>query len=192
MRRSVLALGLVIALAGCGSSSHSISADDVRGFVLRQQDVGRPFDSFYSGPPTQLDTQGTPRSDPRRFGREAGWLARYHRPGSAATRGPLVVESRVDVFKETGGARDDLAAYRHALAVGAPRPSRPLDVAKLGDEAIGLTFVQPGAKPLRFYRLAWRYRNATASITAEGFEGNLTARDAVALARKQQRLLGRA
>jgi hypothetical protein len=192
VRRSVLALGVVIALAGCGSSSHSISADDVSRLVLRQRDLGRPFASFYAGPPAKLDTKGTPRSDPGRFGRKGGWVARYHRPGSAATPGPLVVESRVDVFKSAGGATDDLAAYRDALGVGAVQPLQPVAVPKLGAEAIGLTFVQPGTKPLRFYRLAWRYRNATASITAEGFEGNLTVRDAVALARKQQRLLARA
>ena len=55
-----------------------------------------------------------------------------------------------------------------------------------------MTFVQPGAEPLRFYRIAWRYRNATASVTAEGFDGKLAFGRALALARKQQRLLAHA
>ena len=36
-----------------------------------------------------------------------------------------------------------------------------------------MTFSQAGAKPLRFFRIAWRYRNATASVTVEGFDGKV-------------------
>ena len=42
---------------------------------------------------------------------------------------------------------------------------------------------------MRFFRVAWRYRNATAAVTVEGFDGRVHAADAVALARKQQRRL---
>ena len=68
---------------------------------------------------------------------------------------------------------------------------RVVTVPKIGDQTLGQTFVQPGSKPLRFYRIAWRYRNATAAVTIEGFDGKVDAADAIALAREQQRRLQR-
>jgi hypothetical protein len=189
--RRAAALALVaIALAGCGGSHGAIPATDLGKLVLRQQDVGAPFAPFSSGPQTQLDNQGTPRSDPARDGREGGWIARFHRSGSVSTTGPLVVESRVDVFKSDGGAKKDVGLYgtMFAAAPGAQSVAPP----KLGDQSVATTFVQAGTKPLRFYRIAWRYENATASVTAEGFDGRLRLADALALARKQQRLLTQA
>lgn len=188
MRR--LALLAVVALAGCGSSD-AIPAKDMGRLVLRQQDLGPPFESFYSGPQTQLDNQGTPRADPQRDGREGGWIARYHRAGSASTTGPLVVESRVDVFKGVGGAKKDLDAYRATFAA-APGGDAVTPPPRVGDAALATTFVQSGTKPLRFYRIAWRYRNATASVTAEGFDKKLGLGQALALARSQQHLLAQA
>ena len=52
-----------------------------------------------------------------------------------------------------------------------------------------LTFVQPGGVPLRFYRFAWRYRNATASVTVEGFGRKVRLADALVLVRRQQQLI---
>ena len=49
-----------------------------------------------------------------------------------------------------------------------------------------MTFLQTGAKPVRFFTIAWRDRNATASVTVEGFGGRVTLAEAVALARKQE------
>jgi hypothetical protein len=160
--------------------------------VLRQQDLGPPFSAFNSGPQTQLDNQGTPRADPTRFGREGGWISRYHRPGSGATAGPLLVESRADLFRSAGGAKKDLDVYRAMLAEAPGARLRPLTLLQIGDAAFGVTFVQPSAKPLRFFRIAWRYRNATASVTIEGFDGRVQLADALALVREQQRLLARA
>ena len=192
-RRSVAAASLFIAvlLAGCGGSSHSISADDMKRLVLARQDLGSPFASFYTGPQMQIDNQGTPRANPTRDGREGGWIARYHRPGTPKTNGPLVVESRVDVFKNAGGAKKDLAAYGLTFDAS-PGAARRKLTPQVGDTALGVTFLQPGPQPLRFYRIAWRYRNATASVTAEGFAGKLDLEQALTLARKQQRLLARA
>jgi hypothetical protein len=183
MRRALLAIALLLGLAGCGGS-HGISAKNLGRFVLQQKDVGPAFEAFNSGPQTTLDNQGTPRADPARFGREGGWIARFHRAGSAQTRGPLVVESRVDVFKSTGGAKSDLGAYRTLL--GDLPGARTIAAPQVGDAAAAVTFTQAGALPLRFYRIAWRYRNATASVTVEGFDKKVREADAVALARKQQ------
>jgi hypothetical protein len=187
--RSLPGAILAAMIAGCGGSSDTVSAKDMNRLVLRQQDLGSPFASFYSGPQRQLDNQGTPRANPQRNGREGGWIARYHRPGSSATAGPLVVESRVDVFKGAGGAKVDLDLYRTAFGSAPGAQAHLLAPPGIGDTSVAATFVQPGVKPLRFYRIAWRYRNATASVTAEGFDHRLRLAQAVALARKQQRLL---
>ena len=190
--RAVVFAMLVLLPAACGGSSDNISADKMKQLVLRQQDLGAPFASFYSGPQTQLDNQGTPRADASRDGREGGWVARYHRPGSPATRGPLVVESRVDVFKSTGGAKKDLGLYRTTFLTVPGAVAHQLAAPSIGDQALAVTVVQPGGKPLRFYRIAWRYRNATASVTAEGFNGKLALNNALELVRKQQNLLSHA
>jgi len=188
MRRTALAIFLAAALAGCGSSGATIPIESLHKLVLRSQDVGRPFQLFAGGKQGHLDNQ-PPRNDPERYGREGGWIARFQRPGSTKTRGPLVVESRADLFKDAGGAKTDLRAYRELFASPDLSQRRAIKVPQIGDEAIGQTFVQPATKPLRFYRIAWRYRNATASVTVEGFDGHVSAADAITLARKQQRRL---
>jgi pimeloyl-CoA synthetase len=55
--------------------------------------------------------------------------------------------------------------------------------------SFGVTFVQPGAKPVRFFRIAWRDRNVSASVTVQGFGARIALSDALALARKQERLI---
>jgi hypothetical protein len=189
--RAVVATVLLFAAAACGASTHAIDASNMKQLVLRQQDLGSPFASFYSGRQTQLDNQGTSRADPTRDGREGGWVARFHRPGNAATAGPLVVESRIDVFKGESGAKHDIAAYRAMFGQSSGTGRRVLSP-NVGDQAVGVTFVQPGSLPLRFYRIAWRYRNATASVTAEGFSRKLVLSNALELVRKQQNLLSHA
>ena len=156
--------------------------------MLQQQDLGAPFRQFADGKQGHLDNQA-PRDDPARYGREGGWIARFNRPGTPKTRGPLVVESRADLFKSAGGAKKDLGAYRELFTSPALSQRRVVTVPKIGDDVLAQTFVQPATKPLRFYRIAWRYRNATAAVTVEGFDGKVDAADAVALARKQQRRL---
>jgi hypothetical protein len=190
MRRTALAICLAVALTGCGSSGSTIPIESLNKVVLEPQDLGRQFQQFAGGRQGHLDNQ-PPRDDPTRYGREGGWIARFNRAGSAKTRGPLVVESRADLFKSSGDAKLDLRAYRELFASPALSQRRPVTVPKIGDEAVGQTFVQPGTKPLRFYRIAWRYLNATAAVTVEGFDGNVHAADAIALARKQQRRLQR-
>jgi len=187
MRRALL-LAIPLILAACGGSQ-AVSGKNLDKLVLQQQDVGTAFDPFNSGPQVMLDNQGTPRSDPARFGREGGWIARFRRGGSAQTRGPLVVESRVDVFKSSGGAKSDFGEYKTLL--NELPGARTIQPPQVGDEAAAVTFTQAGTLPLRFYRIAWRYRNATASVTVEGFDKKVEPADAVALARKQQARLTR-
>jgi hypothetical protein len=185
MRRLIPLLGLAFALSACGGAA-TIKTKSLGKLVLQQGDLGARFTPFNSGPQTQLDNQGTGRSDTARFGREGGWIARFHRGGSAATRGPLVVESRVDLFRDAGGAKKDLTAYRALLARQPGSQLRSVALPPIGDDAAAVTFVQTGGASLRFYRIVWRYRNATASVTVEGFDGKLEKGDAVALAQKQQ------
>jgi hypothetical protein len=190
MRRAALALLLGATLAGCGGSGPTIPRASLKKLVLQSQDLPRLFQEFNSGKQTHLDNQA-PRDDPTRFGREGGWIARFTRPGTTKTRGPLVVESRADLFKDAGGAKKDLHAYQELFTSPSLSQRRVLTIPKIGDDSLAQTFMQPGAKPLRFYRIAWRYRNATAAVTVEGFDGNVHPADALRLARKQQRRLER-
>ncbi len=57
---------------------------------------------------------------------------------------------------------------------------------RVGDASAGATQTLAGTRTVRFYVVAWRYGNVTASVTVDGFEGKLRPADAVALARRQQ------
>jgi hypothetical protein len=185
-RAFVLLLPIAVALAGCGGShrpSHTLGAAGLAATVLQPADVPT-FEQFVDGPQTRSDAHPGPRSDPTRFGRTGGWIARY-RATSTPKRGPLVIESRTDVFGSGGDASKDLEAYRdeYAQQVGA----RTLPSPAVGDAAIADAF---GAASDRFVLVAWTYGNATASVVVEGFSVRL--RDALRLARDQQRRLEKA
>lgn len=183
-------LGLAV-VAGCGSSS-KLPHTKLDRLVLEQRDLPKAFAAFANGPTAMLDTHGTPRADPQRFGREAGWVARFNRPGSTATKGALVVVSTVDVFDSEDGARRDFDAYgRQFKGQIANRLARSLAVRDLGDEAAALTSVSAGPTRVRTFVIYWRHRNGTASVTANGFDRNLSFADALALARRQQEKLAR-
>ena len=187
MRRGLLAIALVLGVAACGGgSSSTLSVGNLGKYVLQRGDLGQPFEAFSNGPQIRIDNQGTPRADPSRFGREGGWIARYKRAGTSKTVGPLVAVSRVDLFKDRGGASSDLAEYRRMFAAQPGVSPHAIAVPRIGDAAIGMTFSQTGLLPVRYFSVAWRYRNATASVTVEGWAGKIGASDAVALARKQQ------
>jgi hypothetical protein len=180
----------VILLSACGSDGgDEIAVGKASKLVLRESDLRGPFQAFYVGPLARLDTSGTARADPQRYGRKGGWIARFNRPGSAATSGPLVVESRVDLFGGAGGAKSDLAAYRRVFVAVIGRSggaARLVDAPPLGDEAVAMTTLQRGLHDIRFYTVAWRDRNSTASLAVNGFDGRVTLADAVALARRQE------
>ena len=191
MRRAGFAVLIILAVAGCGGRSASVSADHLGRLVLQRADLSKAFTAFANGPQVALDNSGTPRADPTRLGREGGWIARYRRGATRRTAGPLIVESRVDVFKSSEGAKADLAAYRAMFAAQPGGTPHAIAAPAVGDAALATTFEQAGALPVTYYRVAWRFRNATASVTVEGWRGRIHAADAYVLARKQQSRLAR-
>jgi len=177
----VLALtGCAAALSGCGSSGPTIPTKNVSKLVLQRTDLPGGFSAFYSGPQLSADQTG-PRSDPHRFGRTGGWIARYNRGGSPKTQGPLVVASRVDLFKDEGGAKRDFELYPDQLKQPG---AKEIEVGKLGDWAFGVLMLRTGAVTTRSYAIAWREQNATAELELNGFK--LTVPEVLALARKQE------
>ena len=193
MARLASAVFLAFALAGCSGGERdgeaSLERADLPRLVLQPDDLGSPFTQFDEGPIRAADRPPGERSDPERFGRVDGRLARYRRQGSASTQGPLVVESRVDLFGSGEGATSDLDAVRdQSLQHGAG--TAEVDAAELGDEAYvtGPTGETPGS--VRTFTVVWRYRNVLATLTANGFQ--LDAEEVLELARKQHARLARA
>lgn len=180
-RRRLIAVALVAALAGCGGHADLVPKGKLAQLVLQPADLSAAFVQFDGGRQVRLDAPPGPRGNPTRYGREDGWKARYHRAGDAATRGPLVVSSRADLFAKAGGAEDDLKAYREQLA--AVPGARLLDDPQLADGAVASTSQQAGGA--RTYTVAWRDRNVSASIEVNGF--HLALADALRLARAQER-----
>jgi hypothetical protein len=184
-------LGLGV-LAGCTGNGELIPERALPQLVLRQADLPPGFVQFDWGPMSQRDLEPGPREDPDRFGRQAGWKARYRRTEPTGPTGPLVVESRADVFESVEGAEQDLAAYRtqfqQAVSGGS---ARLLAEPPIGDGAAAVTFVQAGVRPVRYITVAWRQSNVTAAISVSGFDGELALADALALARKQHAHLTR-
>jgi hypothetical protein len=182
---------LLVALAAAcgGGGGPAIPKQALGKLVLAPRDVPN-LRQFDVGSQVRLDNLVGPRKDPNRFGRQGGWKARYRRAGTPATNGPLVVESRADLFSSSSGAKRDLQAYEEEFrqminsAPGLRRRVPP--PAGLGDAAVAMTIGQPGAAAVRFFRIAWRDHNATASVLVEGFEGKLAFADTVALARRQE------
>jgi hypothetical protein len=173
---------LGLTLAACGSRSPAIPESKLSKLVLQQSDLPAGFGPFYVGRQLRADQTAT-RNDPKRFGREGGWIARYRRGGSPRTAGPLVVASRADLFGDTGGAKRDFGLYQDELGRGAFKPVR---VSGLGDAAVAATSLQgAGGLMVRSYSIAWRRDNATAELDANGFARRFTLASALALARKQ-------
>jgi hypothetical protein len=192
-RTTASAAGICLVLAGCAGGDSEIDRDNLPKLVLLRSDVPPGFFQFDFGRLTITDVRPGPRVDVTRFGRVDGWKARYRRAGGQATRGPLIIESRVDAFDDADGARQDLDAYKRefdALLRSSGIEGRALPPPDVGEEAVAVTARQgAGTNQLRLFLIAWRERNATASITTTGFEGRTTLRDAMRLVHKQQRHL---
>jgi len=188
--RAALALALLVLASGCSlgnGDDGSITAGELKDLVLQPQDVGAAFQRFDEGRQIGADAPGGSRSDPNRFGRQDGWKARYNRSGTSETRGPLVVESRADLFESSDGAEDELEAAE--ADAGQTEPGwEILERPQLGDDARAMTVVQgSGRTAVRHYLVIWREANVTASVLVNGFEGKTDLEDALALARKQAR-----
>jgi hypothetical protein len=168
-----------------------IGADALPQLVLQPSDLTPDWTRFDAGRQRLADAPPGDRADPTRFGREGGWIARYRRPGSSETAGPLVVESRADLFESVGGAEDDFDAALADIERLGQAGSESIDTSDLGDEARGVGSVgEPGQ--LQFFTIVWRDGNVTATLTANGFHGRLLPEHVVRLAEKQQARMARA
>jgi hypothetical protein len=183
MRRCAFLL-IALALAGCGSGKASISKGRLPTLVLQARDVPA-FSEFGNGPQARADMHPGPRGDPARFDRLGGWIARYRRPGIVSARrskGPLVIESRADVFPSSGAAKKDLRAYEAEYeAASAEIRVERVSPPRIGDDTIVFRF---GSGLDHFVLVAWREANATASVLVEG--SSVALPDAARLARLQQ------
>jgi hypothetical protein len=170
-----------------GQAEAQARESGLKASVLQPEDLPPAFIQFDEGVQVRADLPRSPaRGSPTRFGRVQGWKARFRRPGSTQTPGPLVIESRVDLFKTADGARKELAAYGRDL----PEGLRVLESnhTGLGDASFTATGRQgAGQFVVRFYLIAWRVGDMTASVLVNGFEGKLKQAHADELARKQQR-----
>jgi hypothetical protein len=184
-RRGAASIGVLLLLGACGGGGDdpSIHSAALPRVVLQAGDLTGPFTQFDGGEQTERDLRPETAANPTRFGRVGGWKARYRRPGTPATEGPLVVESKVDLFESSEGADQDLASYVDELEF------EEIEAPSIGEETVALTIRQ---QTLRFFTVAWRFRNTTASITASGFDRRLTLGHVTALGHKQQRRLERA
>lgn len=178
MRFAALALVAVV-FAGCSGGPPALTESALPRLVLQPGDVPPELERFDEGRQAKVDQPGGARTAADRFGRLSGWKARYRRTGSATATGPLVVESRADVFDSDDGARDELDAF-------AAEPQGKATKIDLGDEGVLTTTVQAAfPRPLRIYVVAWRHGNAVAVVTVNGFKG-VSEQEALALARKQE------
>lgn len=188
-RLTVVLLAIAVPVVGCsGGYEGGIDTSDLSKVVLQPADLPRVWVPFDVGPQIGADAPRGERADPERFGRVGGWKARYRRPGSPATVGPLVIESRADLFDSADGARRDLEVLDEDLAETLPG-SRSLAAPMLGDDAVAATFVEG---KVRFYLVAWRQANVTTSLFLNGFDGRTTFAQTLALARKQERRIAAA
>jgi hypothetical protein len=188
-------LVLIVLLAGCslsGDGGGKVERGALSSLVLQPEDVPSAFQRFDEGRQAIADNPGGRREDTQRFDRQGGWKARYRRNGTPQTEGPLVIESRADLFDSSGGADDDLDAARSDLE-HAELEWQPIDEPGLGDESFAATLVQGGGtSEVRYYQVFWRDANVTASLSVNGFQGRLALAEALELARKQQRRIATA
>jgi hypothetical protein len=186
----VLLLGVAV-LAGCGSSGPKASKSKGPKLVLQPTDVPKGFQQFDAGAQTGADNSDRFRRDPSRNGREGGWKSRYRRGGTPKTVGPLVIESRADLFKSSGGAKADLTDYERVL--DSEHAKRIDTSAKVGQATIAATIPGPaGVLRTVGYAVAWRDGNVSGSVTVNGFAQRVSLADALALARKQETRIARA
>jgi hypothetical protein len=181
---------MVVVLAGCtvgGDDEATIERKELGRTVLHPEDLPRIFVRFDQGRQIRADALPGRRADPVRFGRIEGWKARYRRSGTTNTAGPLVIDSRSDLFDSSSGAKDDFGAARDDLG-DSEFGWNPIDEPGLGDESFAATFVDGR---VRYYQVFWRDDNATATLNVNGFEGKLALGDVLELARKQQRRIAR-
>jgi hypothetical protein len=182
-------VAIVLLVAGCSlggdEGGASIERAQLEALVLKAEDLPRSFIQFDQGRQGIAERPIGERSDPARFGRIDGWKARYRRAGTSRTKGPLVIASLADLFESAEGAKDELEAIKESGFESRETPD-------VGDETRAWESLQGGAGGVRYYLIAWREDNATASLLASGFDGRVTFGEVLALARKQAARMSRA
>jgi hypothetical protein len=189
--RQALLLLAILGLAGCSltgdNGGTSLEVAQLEKLVLQPEDLPRSFMRFDEGRQVAADLPEGARADPARFGRRDGWKARYRRAGKVQTPGPIVIESKADVFDSGEGAEDDFEAARAETDESEPE-WQPIGEPGLGDESFAATLLQgPESSGVRFYQVVWREDNAVASLNVNGFARGLALEDALELARTQER-----
>jgi hypothetical protein len=192
MRGAWTLFALVLGLAGCSLTGEdggaAIEGNVLSVLVLQPDDLGRDYVRFDEG--RQVRADRPEGFEPDRFGRKDGWKARYRRPPSAGTRGPLVIESRVDLFDSASGAEDEFDAVREEVEeTGLRSGGEVVEPPRLGDEAFVVTY-GPGA--VQYFTILWREENATAMLNVNGLQGRVVLAQVLRLARKQQARLAKA
>jgi hypothetical protein len=182
---------LLVACAGAGEDEERIEDGELMSVVIQPRDLTDDWIQFGFGRQARSDAPSGNRADPRRFGRKDGWIARYRRRGGPETPGPLVIESRVDLFEDDDGARRDFEELQGQLGGGAVRGERLARI-RLGDEALATAVEPRAAAGAAYYTVAWRDANVTASVAINGFARRTALEHAVSLARKQQRRIAQA
>jgi hypothetical protein len=190
VHRAVLLLA-ILGLAGCSLTGDdggtSIEVAELEKLVLQPNDLPRSFVRFDEGRQIAADLPEGARADPARFGRLDGWKARYRRAGSVETAGPLVIESKADVFDSGEGAEHDFDAARADTDESEPE-WQPIGEPGLGDESFAATLLQGSeTSGVRFYQVVWREDNAVASLNVNGFARGRAHEDALELARAQEK-----
>jgi hypothetical protein len=162
--------------------------------VLQPDDlsaIGKPADyqQFDEGPQLRADIPGGSRSDPARFGRLAGWKARYRVADPAATGIAFTIESRVDLFADPSGPVADLQAF----AQEAPRTGAGITpvTRSIGEASVGLVNEQASPRSIGYYTVVWRRGPILVSIVVSGFKEVVSIEQAMALAEAVDRRLAR-
>lgn len=180
------------ASTAAGSQAPEPGAGDLASLVVLPGDLALlgdvEYHQFDGGPVGRADILPPPRDDTARFGREAGWKARYRRDDPSDEKGILVIGSRVDSFQAPGGAKSELELIAdEAQARAASGAVRLLETEGVGDASIVLTYEQAAAgRSVVYYEYYWRSGRYSASVVLSGFEGELSIADAVLLARAVQ------
>ena len=187
VRAAAAAALVLVAPAACGGGDDGrVEADELPRVVLQPADLPQRYEQFDDG--KVIQTEG-PRG-------KGGWRARYRIPrATAATRGPVVIESRVDLYDSGSAAREGLRPYRDEFAQAARSAADAAqpEVGGLADSAVALALRTPGTPTdVRVFAVAWHEANVAAVVRVNGFEGKLSLDDAVALARKQRARIARA
>lgn len=187
------AVAAALAVAGCGGGKkglHELSDHRLSALVLAVADAGPGYQRLASERIGLRDFHPGPREDPNRFGREGGWKARLRKRGAVVgTPGVVVIDSDADVFSTAAGARQDMAAYRAEFDQVISRSNGSDEILAppgVGEQTAAMTgSVGVGQDAIRFFTIAWRHGNVTASVIVQGFQGKVAFAAALRLARAQ-------